>query len=86
MTFEEAKHLRKIGYPQGKSEYKYAYIEKTGYLELIPQDMLIKTIDVEYYDAPTREEFVIYVSRKLEEIEKRMDRLKGNKNLSSIAI
>lgn len=75
ITFEEAKHLRKIGYPQGESEYKYAYIKKTGYLELIPQNMLIKTIGVEYHDAPTREEFVIYVSRKLEEIEKRMDKL-----------
>lgn len=75
MAFKEAKHLRKIGYPQGKSEYKYAYIEKTGYLELIPQDILIKTINVEYYDALTKEEFLIYISRKLEEIEKRMDRM-----------
>jgi len=41
----------------------------------MPQNMLIKTIGVEYHDAPTREEFAIYVSRKLEEIEKRMDKL-----------
>jgi hypothetical protein len=75
MIFEEAKQLKLNGYPQGKSEYKYACIEKTGYLELIPQDMLIKTIDVEYYDAPPKEEFAIYISRKLEEIEKRMDRM-----------
>jgi hypothetical protein len=75
MTFEEAKHLRKIGYPQGKTEYKYAYIERTGYLELIPQSTFVKTIGAEYYDAPTKEDFAVYVSGKLEEIERRMDRL-----------
>lgn len=64
VSLQEAIKLKNEGFPQGKTKYKWAIIKDPAKYELIEQSVYIKTINVDYYDAPTLSELKTYTDMK----------------------